>query len=59
MDSITETLKKYFNLTCKKCGSDNVVLHYSAEHVYSDYTMDPASLTIGCNNCGENDHYLI
>jgi hypothetical protein len=45
-----------FKLTCKKCGSDDVVLDaedgvdYGGETGYS-----PGQITAGCNNCKQND----
>lgn len=50
-----EFVHLHFDLTCKKCGSTNVVINYEEEGGYSEYTEWNSSVSIGCNDCGEND----
>lgn len=53
--SFTDFVKEHFQLTCKKCGSTNVVINYEQEGGYSEYTNWGSSFSMGCNDCGEND----
>jgi hypothetical protein len=49
-----------FKITCRKCGSENVVIDTcSGSPGYSEWTGgDPAELSIGCNDCKQNDYTL-
>lgn len=53
--TFNEFVHQYFDLVCKKCNSKNVVINYEQEGGYSEYTQWGSSLSIGCNDCGEND----
>ncbi len=55
--SDNEAVHQHFDLTCKKCGSKNVVLNYEKEGGYSEYTQWGSNVTIGCNDC-QTDLYL-
>ncbi len=54
----TEQVQERFIITCKKCGSNNVVIAYESEGGYSEYTQWGSSVTIGCNACKANDCYV-
>ena len=53
--TFNDFVKEHFELKCKKCGSLNVVIHYEHEGGYSEYTQWGSSVSMGCNDCGEND----
>ncbi len=44
-----------FNITCRKCGSDDVVIDLTPEKHYSDDTVSAGSISYGCNACRQND----
>lgn len=56
--SEAEELIARFAMTCRRCGSDDVVVNIEASYHYSDLTNGPGSITIGCNGCKENDWYV-
>lgn len=53
--TFNEFVQERFELKCKKCGSTNVVINYEQEGGYSEYTQWGSSVSMGCNDCGEND----
>ena len=56
MDSYSvEQIKQGFLIVCRKCGSENVLLHYEPEHNYSELTSDAATLSLSCDSCKYND----
>jgi hypothetical protein len=55
--SFDQKVKERFELTCKKCGSKNVVIDYQEEGGYSEHTQWGSHVSIGCNDCQENDFY--
>lgn len=46
-----------FRLVCLTCGSENVAVDFDPGREYSELTQDPASFSVGCNACGENDFF--
>lgn len=46
-----------YKLVCRKCGAEDVTIHYEAEHSYSEYSGDAATLSFGCQHC-DNDLVL-
>ncbi len=55
--SFNDLVHEQFELTCKKCGSKNVVIDYEEEGGYSEYTQWGSRVTIGCNDCKQNDFW--
>ena len=49
--SDNEAVHQYFDLTCKKCGSKNVVFSYAKEGGYSEYTQWGSHVVVACNDC--------
>lgn len=56
--STTDQVKEHFKIICRKCGSESIVIDIDGGTVYSEMSSDPPSVTIGCNNCGQNDLQL-
>lgn len=56
--STTSKIKERFKIICRMCGSENIVVDIDGGTVYSEMSSDPPSITIGCNDCGENDLQL-
>lgn len=55
-DVVNEVLKR-FTLTCKKCGSTNVVLSVNEGWSGTFITVgDPGEVVFGCNDCKQNDY---
>lgn len=46
---------KQFELRCRKCGSDQVVVDFEEGFNYSEHTYQPGHFTAGCNACKQND----
>lgn len=55
--SFNDLVHEQFELTCKKCGSKNVVIDYEEEGGYSEMTQWGSHVTIGCNDCKQNDFW--
>lgn len=55
--SQTDKLKEGFEITCKKCGSNDTYLNYQEEYSYSEYTSGGSSVTFYCRACG-NEHHV-
>lgn len=51
----TEELHARFNITCRRCGSSDVVINAEPSYQYSEYTRGGGYVQIGCNACGKND----
>lgn len=48
-----------YKLTCRLCGSENVVLSVNDGFEGSDATIgDPDEVAFGCNDCKKNDYTL-
>lgn len=56
--TVNEQVKGHFLLMCLKCSSNNVVINYISEGGYSEETAWGSTVTIGCNDCGQNDLFL-
>lgn len=54
-DDLDGDFKKQFKLVCLKCNSENVVIHFSPGYEYSEMTWSADSLSVGCNDCKQND----
>ena len=54
-----EKIETAFTLTCRKCGSINVRLDIEQGIDYGgDTGWQSGHITVGCNNCGDNDVYI-
>lgn len=54
-----EEIQAAFRLVCKKCGSENVVIDVDQGIDYGGETgYSPGHITIGCNDCKQNDVYI-
>lgn len=47
---VTDQILKSFDVSCAMCGSDNVIIEFSAGYVH-DCGGDTGSLTIECKVC--------
>lgn len=54
-DEDTERLKSAFLIKCRKCGSENISFYFDEGTIYSENSADPPSVSIGCNDCQQND----
>ena len=50
-----EEITTRFKLVCKKCGGENVVVNIEPSYSYSEATLVPGHISIGCNDCKKND----
>lgn len=50
-----EDIKERFRLICKKCGSEDVRISVEPAYSYSEMTGGGGYMTIGCNECKQND----
>ena len=58
MDEAAE-IKMAFNLVCKKCGSDDVVIDIEQGIDYGGETgYSGGHISLGCNACKQNDVYI-
>lgn len=48
-------IRSAFKIICNRCGSDDCVINLDPGTTYGEYSSDPASATLGCNACKEND----
>jgi hypothetical protein len=54
-----DRLTMHFALTCRRCGSGNVVVGSVPVHDYGgDTGSDGGYVTFGCNACKQNDFIL-
>lgn len=54
-ENIIEELKSRYKLVCRKCGSENVVIDVVSEPLVCDSGYVPGSISVGCNDCKQND----
>lgn len=58
--SEAERIKAAFELVCKKCGSDDVVIYIEEGVDFGGETgYSPGYISIGCNGCEKNDLHII
>lgn len=49
-----EEMRKRFTLVCKNCGSENIAVDVT-DHAAHESCFTEGALTMGCNNCKQND----
>lgn len=60
MEEAREAIHTAFKITCRKCGSDNVVIDFEPPLYGSEWTgcYHDGGITLGCNDCGQNDVFV-